>query len=1340
MAGTQEEQTWLDWIENLTTYFTAVGITDAKRQKALLLYTGGEALRKIYKTLEDTGEDYESAKKVLTDYFCDKKNLVYERYRFRQAVQEKHESVKIYTTRLLELSRTCDYNKYSTKDAVIDQIIEHCTSSKLRRKLLSEVKAVTLEQIVTIATTMEVADEQAREIESRQCASQNNIHALKNPPPKTNAQFQSPVLRNSRQFPRQQWQQRNSETQCSGCGSTEHEYRSKDCPALNKECHFCKKMHHFQHQCGIKKRQERPTRNFNTNSLQKSEGATNGTTNQLKVEVGETESHSQYLFAVDSGIKSDVTIQVDGQPTNFMVDSGATVNVVDRDTYRRLQQKCYLKLHPTSAKIYPYGSSVHLPLDGVIYSNIEFKGTHFLARLHIVSNSDSGCILGRDTAKNLGLLQVHENINSLISNSILKKDVTAKYPKVFSGLGKMNNVKIALNIDKSVKPVSQHLYRLPFHVRGKVENKIQELLDLDIIEPVNKPTRWVSPVIAVPKGKDVRLVVDMRHPNRAIQRSYYPVPTVEEVLEKFNGCEVFSKIDLNHGYHQFELEEESRDITTFSTHVGLFRYKRLVQGVSSALEEFQHHLGSVFAGQSGIANIVDDILVGGTNKDEHDRNLDNCLRILQENNLTANPDKCELGVKQLTFFGLTISAAGISPNTTKVEAVQAFTEPKCRKEISSFLGLVNFFSRFIPNLSTETEPLRRLLRKDVPWQWTKPHSLAFQKLKDLISSDIVICHFNSSYETSIIVDAGPIGLGAILVQKQPDGMLRPVSYASRSLTPVEQRYSQTEREALAVVWGCERYHIYLYGSHFTILTDHEPLKVLYTHSGKPSPRILRWGLRLQSYNFTITHIPGSTNPADMLSINPTNHDNVAVFQSEEIEEYVNKMIVYSIPKALTLSEIISESTVDEQFKKLSTCISNNRWSRSDAELSPFSKVRHQLMTKSGLVLKGQRIVIPKSLRARTLQLAHESHQGIVKTKALLREKVWWPGMDKDVEDMISKCIPCLSMAPKGPPEPMKSFSMTSPWDKVHVDICGPFPDGHSVLEIIDASTRWPDIHLIKSTTSDTVVTCLEKTFTTHGYPGTMVTDNAPNLISVDVSEYCNNAGIEHEKSIPYWPQGNAEIERFYRTLGKAIKTMTAEGRDWKKDIHSFMLAYRNTPHSSTGSSPAMLLMNRKLKDKIPCIQEVSQLFAEAKKNDDKMKSKSKLYYDKKKRVRLSRIIVGDYVLIREKKNNKLSTVYGTTPLKVVNVDGPAITVRRRGRLITRNTSDVQKIPDYSCDDSDSEISALSDAESDDVYDSSDSDTIERPTEEAPARRHSTRETRLPIRFGDYQLYHLETLV
>ena len=186
-----------------------------------------------------------------------------------------------------------------------------------------------------------------------------------------------------------------------------------------------------------------------------------------------------------------------------------------------------------------------------------------------------------------------------------------------------------------------------------------------------------------------------------------------------------------------------------------------------------------------------------------------------------------------------------------MEAVRQFKEPKNKKEVMSFLGLVNYVSSFIPNLATETEPLRRLLLKDTVFVWGNIEKQTFYKLKNLVSSDMILVHFNPALETKLITDAGAVGLGAVLAQEQINGDIRPVYYASRSLSKQEMKYSQTEKEALAVVWATERFHLFLYGKHFKIISDHQPLRILYSHKGKPSPRVLRWGLRLQSYSFDI---------------------------------------------------------------------------------------------------------------------------------------------------------------------------------------------------------------------------------------------------------------------------------------------------------------------------------------------------------------------------------------------------------------------------------------------------------------------------------------------------------
>ena len=547
-----------------------------------------------------------------------------------------------------------------------------------------------------------------------------------------------------------------------------------------------------------------------------------------------------------------------------------------------------------------------------------------------------------------------------------------------------------------------------------------------------------------------------------------------------------------------------------------------------------------------------------------------------------------------------------------------------------------------------------------------------------MNSDLVVAHYDQTLPTSLIVDASPEGLGAILTQEQPDGKLKPVYYASRALTVQEKKYCQTEREALAVVWGCERFHLYLFGVKFTIFTDHQPLTVIYSPKGKPSPRILRWGLRLQSYSFDMVHIPGSINPADMLSIHPIPVDKGAELESNETELFINAIVTYAISKALSLSEIITESQADETLKKVQQSIATNIWSGNNVQVKPYIKIKNELTSKGGIILRENRIIIPSSLRERTLKLAHECHMGIVKTKAMMRDKVWWPGIDADIDDLIKNCIPCISMNDKSNVVPMQftDLPMSKPWHKTLIDICGPFPTGENILGIIDASSRWPDLHIIRSTSSETIKNCLEKTFSTHGYPLQIVTDNAPNLTSAEVSEYCSVYGIDHHKATPYWPQGNSEIERFYRTLSKFIKTTNAEGRNWRSEINKFLLTYRNTPHCTTNVSPAMILMSRKLRDKIPSVEEASELWEKAAQTSDAKKIQSKLYYDQHRHTKPSQLSVGDYVLTKQKRENKLSTPYNTEPGQVTGIKGPAITVRRDDKEVTRNVADIKKIPNY----------------------------------------------------------------
>ena len=601
-------------------------------------------------------------------------------------------------------------------------------------------------------------------------------------------------------------------------------------------------------------------------------------------------------------------------------------------------------------------------------------------------------------------------------------------------------------------------------------------------------------------------------------------------------------------------------------------------GVSAAPEIYQHVIQQSLQGCPGVRNISDDIIVFGKTQQEHDHNLNTVLARLQECGLTLNGDKCKFGVSEVTFFGYTIAENGIRPTDETVAAIRNAPKPSNASEVRSFLGLVNYCSRFIPNFSTIAAPLRQLTHKGTPFTWTKLHQNAFESLQTTLTSNSVMAHFDPSAPTQLRVDASPVGQGAILTQTHGDET-RPVAYASRTLTPVERRYSQTEREALAVVWECERFHLYLYGTTFDIYTDHKPLEIIYSPTSKPPARIERWGLRLQAYKFRVKYSPGIHNPADVLSRLPLTNTTTNI--GNTAEEYVHYVVQNAAPKAMSLSTIKVAINLHPDLQFLRECITNNNWPKVNST-RPYYGIRHELTIVDDIILRGSRILMPISLREQTLKLVHEGHQGIVKTKRLLREKVWWPGIDQAIERLIRTCIACQAQGPLSTPPPLHMTTMPSkPWQTLHADLCGPFPSGESLLVMVDTCSRWPEVHVMKSTTSTAIIKCMKTTFATHGIPHEIVTDNGPQFTSTEFSTYLSSSGIVHRKVTPYWPQANSEVERFNRTVEKAIRAANVEGKNWKEELDVFLLNYRSTPHCTTGQPPAVLLFGRNIRNKIP---------------------------------------------------------------------------------------------------------------------------------------------------------------
>ena len=473
------------------------------------------------------------------------------------------------------------------------------------------------------------------------------------------------------------------------------------------------------------------------------------------------------------------------------------------------------------------------------------------------------------------------------------------------------------------------------------------------------------------------------------------------------------------------------------------------------------------------------------------------------------------------------------------------------------------------------------------------------------------------------------------------------------------------------------FHIYLYGKQFTLYTDHKPLEIIYSPKSKPPPRIERWALRLQPYQFNIVHMAGKTNPADVLSRLPL--ENQPFRERNIAEEYINYVTINAVPKALSLEQIASATKADPILQQVQCCLNGAEWP-DVPDLKPYKRVKDELCANNGVILRGSRIVMPSTLWQATLSNAHEGHQGIVRTKQMVREKVWWPGIVHQVETMVKACIPCQSVADTSKAEPLRPTVMPDrPWQEVHVDLCGPFPSGESLLVCEDACTRWPEVAILRSTTSAAIIGHLRKIFAVHGLPEKVVTDNGANLVSEEFENFLATHAIKHRKVTPYWPQANAAVERFNRTIEIAIRTAHAEGKDWRTDIYTFLLNYRATPHATTGVSPALLHLGREIRTKVPQVEvklsdDLSAALQSAHLKDRQRKQKIKAYADKRNKASPSDVKPGDQVLLQQAKQNKLSTRYDPKPYSVLERKGPSLILQRgNGPVCMRNVSRVRKL-------------------------------------------------------------------
>ena len=672
--------------------------------------------------------------------------------------------------------------------------------------------------------------------------------------------------------------------------------------------------------------------------------------------------------------------------------------------------------------------------------------------------------------------------------------------------------------------------------------------------------------------------------NQVSKLDNYPIPKTDDLLTVMGGSEKFTKLDLSQAYQQLLLDDESKKFTTINTHKGLYQYNRLPFGISSAPGIFQRTLENLLKGIPYTVTRLDDILIGGRDEDDHLHNVNTVLTRLNTAGLRLREDKCTFMALEVVYCGHIINKSGIQPVKEKVEAIDKAPEPQNVSQLKSFLGMLNYYHKWLPNVSTVLEPLHELLRSGRKWKWGTEQQEAFEKSKRLLKSAELLVHFDPEKEIVLASDASDYGLGAVLSHKLDDGSERPVGYVSRTLNSAERNYSTTEKEALAVVFGVKKFHQYLYGNHFTIRTDHKPLEGLFGE-GKPTPqmatpRVQRWILTLASYEYKLSYKPGTDNGnADALSrlpipeapdVSPQPGDTVLLMEHLNGTPVTASQIRVHTLRDGVLSQVLQNILQGWPAAKLSE------------ELKTYQAKQVELSVEDGCVLWGCRVVIPEKLRPNVLELLHEAHPGASRMKSLARSYVWWPGLDKDIEKTVKACQQCQEHQ-KAPAEaPLHPWEWPDqPWSRVHLDYLGPF-QGNMFLVGIDAYSKWLEIHRMNSTTSASTIQKLREVFSIHGLPDTIVSDNGTNFTSDEFETFLSANGIKHIKSAPYHPATNGLAERAVGIFKQFMRK--ANHGTVEEKIARFLLQYRVTPHSTTGVPPAQLLMKRQIKTRLDLLK------------------------------------------------------------------------------------------------------------------------------------------------------------